>query len=125
MPFRRGFPASLTLPGLGSQKRTLTHVEDLADAAAALFKSDFAPSPVNLPGETHAVIDYLSPIADRFGVELAMIRDCHSEEFSSPGASAAACSLPPPSRPNCLASSRSTASANGRKPIRNSECVIF
>ncbi len=81
MPFRRGFPASLTLPGLGSQKRTLTHVEDLADAAAALFKSDFAPSPVNLPGETHAVIDYLSPIADRFGVELAMIRDCHSEEF--------------------------------------------
>ena len=71
----------LTLPGLGAQKRTLTHVEDLADAAAALLKKDFAPSPVNLPGETLAVIDYMSPIADRYGVELAMGRDACSEAF--------------------------------------------
>jgi len=71
----------LTLPGLGAQKRTLTHVEDLADAAAALLRKDVLPSPINLPGESLAVIDYLSPIADRFGVELAMGRDCHSEAF--------------------------------------------
>ena len=76
---RAGRPVQL--PGLGNQKRTLTHLDDLAAAVATLLKDDFTPSPINLPGETLTVIDYLLPIADRFGVDLDMTPDCHSDDF--------------------------------------------
>ena len=76
---RSGHP--LQLPGLGNQKRTLTHLDDLAAAVATLLKDDFTPSPINLPGETLTVIDYLLPIADRFGVDLDMTPDCHSDDL--------------------------------------------
>ena len=76
---RSGHP--LQLPGLGNQKRTLTHLDDLAAAVATLLKDDFTPSPINLPGETLTVIDYLLPIADRFGVDLDMTPDSYSDDL--------------------------------------------
>ena len=71
----------LLIPGLGNQRRTLTHIEDFADAAATLLKGDFPTSPINIPGENMDVIGYVSPIADCYGLELFMSRDCFSEEL--------------------------------------------
>ena len=71
----------LLIPGLGNQKRTLTHIEDFADAAAKLLKDDFPPSPINIPGEEMDIIEYVSPIADRYDLKLLMSRDCFSEEL--------------------------------------------
>ncbi len=71
----------LLLPGLGAQKRTLTHIDDFADAVSALLKQDLWPSPINIHGERLAIIDYMNAIAEHFGVELAMSRDCRSEDL--------------------------------------------
>ena len=59
----------LTMPGLGIQKRTLTHLDDFADAVASILSNDFPPSIVNIPGETMAIADYTNDICDRYGVE--------------------------------------------------------
>ena len=72
---------NLLIPGLGNQKRTLTHIEDFANAAATLLKDDFPPSPINIPGENMDVIEYVGPIADHYGLDLLMSIDCFSEEL--------------------------------------------
>ena len=74
-------PQYLLRPGLGNQRRTLTHIDDFADAVATLLKDDFLPSPINIPGENMDVIEYMGPIADLFGLELGMSRDCFSEDL--------------------------------------------
>ena len=74
-------PQCLPLPGLGNQRRTLTHIDDFADAVATLLKDEFTPSPINIPGENMDVIEYMGPIADLFGLELGMSRDCFSEDL--------------------------------------------
>ncbi len=71
----------LLLPGLGAQKRTLTHIDDFADAVTVLLKQGLFPSPINIPGETMRIIDYMNAIAEHFGVELSMSRDCRSEDL--------------------------------------------
>ncbi len=72
---------NLLIPGLGNQKRTLTHIDDLADAVATILKDDFLPSPINIPGENMNVIEYMGPVADRFGLELDMSQNCFSEDL--------------------------------------------
>ena len=74
-------PECLLIPGLGNQRRTLTHIDDFADAVATLLKDDFMPSPINIPGENMDVIEYMGPIADLFGIELGMSPDCFSEDL--------------------------------------------
>ncbi len=59
----------LTIPGLGIQKRTLTHLDDFAAAVASILSNDFLPSVVNIPGETMTIADYMNKICDRYGVE--------------------------------------------------------
>ncbi len=54
----------LESPGLGTQKRTLTHLDDFSDAVAALLRRDFIPSVINIPGETMAIIDYMILLDD-------------------------------------------------------------
>ncbi len=74
-------PQCLPLPGFGNQRRTLTHIDDFADAVASLLKNNLTPSPINIPGENLNVIEYMGAIADRFGLELGMSRNCFSEEL--------------------------------------------
>ena len=60
---------AMTFPGLGLQKRTLTHLDDFASAVAALLRKDCIPSVINIPGETMTIADYMNEICSRFGLE--------------------------------------------------------
>ncbi len=70
---RRRNNEQLESPGLGNQKRTLTHLDDLAVAVAALLKQDFIPSVINIPGETMAIIDYLILLDNHPEQEMPMV----------------------------------------------------
>ena len=52
-----------------NQKRTLTHIDDFADAVAAILPLQVLPSLINIPGETLSMADVLMTVADRFGVD--------------------------------------------------------
>ncbi len=49
----------IVLPGLGSQKRTLTHLHDFAEMVALAVKQDFIPAVTNIPGEVSTIIQYV------------------------------------------------------------------
>ena len=76
-----GRPQCLAIPGFGNPRRTLTHIDDFSDAVASLLKDDLTPSPINIPGENLEVIEYVGAIADHFGLELGMSRECFSEDL--------------------------------------------
>lgn len=65
---RAGRP--LPLPGLGLQKRTLTHIDDFAAAALSLLAVPDLPTVVNIPGETSSIIDYSVAVATRYSVDI-------------------------------------------------------
>ena len=58
----------LPMPGLGIQKRTLTHLDDFAAAVAAVLGGDLPPSVINIPGETMAIADYMCDICNHYGL---------------------------------------------------------
>ena len=71
----------LVAPGLGMQRRTLTHLDDFAAMVAALLKRDLIPSVVNIPGETFSVIDYMIPLDDSPAMEMPMAADGHDDDL--------------------------------------------
>ena len=60
---------TLVFYGNLSQARTLTHVDDFAEAVAAVLQEDFTPSRINIPGEKVTVVEFLEKIAEHYGVE--------------------------------------------------------
>lgn len=64
---RRGRP--LEFYGNLNQARTLTHVDDFAEAVVAVLEEGFTPSRINIPGEKVTVVDFLMGIAEHYGVE--------------------------------------------------------
>ena len=72
---------TLRLPGLGIQKRSLTHLDDLAAAVGAFLSSDCPQNIINLPGERQSIIDYMGPIADHYQTDLVMSSDCYDDDL--------------------------------------------
>ena len=62
----------LVSPGLGNQKRTLTHLDDFANMVAVAVKQDFMPSVTNIAGESMEIIDYMIPLEDNPDKEMLM-----------------------------------------------------
>ena len=60
---------TLVFYGNLNQARTLTHVDDFAEAVAAVLQEDFTPPRINIPGEKVTVADFLEKIAEHYGVE--------------------------------------------------------
>ena len=60
---------TLVFYGNLNQARTLTHVDDFAEAVAAVLQEDFTPSRINIPGEKVTVEEFLEKIAEHYGVE--------------------------------------------------------
>ena len=64
---RRGRP--LVFYGNLNQRRTLTHIDDFADAVASVLRRGLAPGRVNIPGENLMVVDFLMGISGHYGVD--------------------------------------------------------
>ena len=62
----------LVSPGLGNQRRTLTHLEDFANMVALVVSQDFIPSVTNIPGETMEIIEYMMPLEKNPEMEMFM-----------------------------------------------------
>ena len=60
---------TLVFYGNLNQKRTLTHIDDFADAVAAILQQGLTPSRINIPGEKLMVVDFLMGISGHYGVE--------------------------------------------------------
>ncbi len=60
---------SMVFPGLAIQKRTLTHLDDFADAVATILSNDFPPSVINIPGETMTIAEYMCDICNHYGLK--------------------------------------------------------
>ena len=60
----------LSFYGNLNQKRTLLHVNDLADSVITLLSKEIIPNLINVPGETLSIYDYLAAISEHYGVEL-------------------------------------------------------
>ena len=71
----------LPLPGLGLQRRTLTHLDDFAAAVAQLLSLSLIPPTIAIPGETFTIIDYLDAIANRFDAPLVPSDNPHSDDL--------------------------------------------
>ena len=67
---RRNEP--LEAPGLGMQRRTLTHLDDFSAMVAILLRQDFVASPVNIPGETFSILEYMISLDRHSSGEMAM-----------------------------------------------------
>ncbi len=71
----------MRFPGLGLQKRTLTHLDDFASAVAAVLKGDFLPDVINVPGETMAIADYMNDICSHYGLEASLASDPFDDDL--------------------------------------------
>jgi len=62
----------LVSPGLGNQKRTLTHLNDFAALVTMAVKQDFIPTVTNIPGEVMDIISYMFPLENSPDKEMLM-----------------------------------------------------
>ena len=60
---------SLVFYGNLNQKRTLTHIDDFAEAVVKVLRQGLTPSRVNIPGEHLLVVDFLMGISGHYGVD--------------------------------------------------------
>jgi len=71
----------LISPGLGNQKRTLTHLDDFASMVTLAVKQDFIPAVTNIPGETIDIIEYMMPLENSPDQEIYMDTPNHDDDL--------------------------------------------